>query len=97
MKTTSASSVRAGLVCSIRSSTTSATSWNLHAAIAMNYDVYSADGTLLHGNVSLERAAEIVNLSVEEMAWAIEEHGRCDTADMVVVRNDDVWPGPGEG
>jgi hypothetical protein len=62
----------------------------------MNYDVYSVDGELLHGNICLERVAELLKLSVEEIAWAIEEHGRCDTDRMVVVRNDDVWPGPGE-
>ena len=51
-----------------------------------------ADDTVLHGNVTTEQAAEIVNLSVEEIEWAIEEQGRCDTQDMVVVRDDDVIP-----
>jgi hypothetical protein len=57
-----------------------------------SYDIYSADDTVLHGNVTTEQAAEIVNLSVEEIEWAIEEQGRCDTQDMVVVRDDDVIP-----
>ena len=61
-----------------------------------NYDVYSVNGELLHGDIRLERAAEIANLSVEEIEWAIEEYGRCDTDEVVIVRNEDVWPGSWE-
>ncbi len=50
----------------------------------------------LHGDISLERAAEIANLSVEEIQWAIE-FGRCDADEVVIVQNKDIWLGPFEG
>jgi hypothetical protein len=41
-------------------------------------------------------AKQIAGLSPEEIQWAIEELGRCDTEDFVIVENRDLWPGPFE-
>lgn len=38
-------------------------------------------GELRYSGVTLPVAAELLGLSAADVAWAIDEHGRCDAAD----------------
>lgn len=50
---------------------------------------------LLAGNLSLEQVAAVACLDADEVAWAIEEFGRCDALDasgreLTIVQNNGV-------
>jgi hypothetical protein len=61
------------------------------------YDVYAtnADGEATHrimAGVSLQTAAEAIGVDDDDIEWAIEEEGRCDTDDGIVVEHGDPAP-----
>lgn len=45
----------------------------------MGYDIYTAARVLVRADLSVQEAADLMNLYPEDIAWAIEEYGRCDT------------------
>lgn len=40
----------------------------------------------------LERAAAIAQLNPEEGAWALEEHGQCETDTHLILEPPEPWP-----
>ncbi len=51
----------------------------------MGYDIYDTSNSLFRSEVSLEEAAQLMQLDPHEIIWAIEEFGPCDTETYVVV------------
>jgi hypothetical protein len=61
-------------------------------ASSATYDVYDTSGTLLHSAVCANLAAEVMGLYPEEIEWAVEEFGLCDTGKHVAVEEGDLFP-----
>ena len=58
------------------------------------YKLFKADGTFI-SVTTLSEAAQLLNLAPEEIEWAIEEVGRCDTETYTLISNRrPKWPGP---
>lgn len=52
----------------------------------MRYDVYDATtGVLIHENIDADECERVTLVDARETEWAIEEEGRCDTDDTIVV------------
>lgn len=46
----------------------------------MAYDIYNTStGARIHTNISVEDAAAIIEVDEDELMWAIEEYGECET------------------
>lgn len=62
------------------------------------YDIYESDGTTLRAaSISLAVAAGLAELDETEIEWAIEEEGRCDGPEFIIVEAGDEAPGKYEG
>jgi hypothetical protein len=59
----------------------------------LRYDVFDLMGRRVRTNIDLATVAELLNLHPEDIEWAIEEFGRCDGEEYVVVENGDPFPG----
>ena len=58
------------------------------------YDVYESNGAVLRfAGVPLHVAASLSELDETEIEWAIEEAGRCDGPEFIVVESNDPAPG----
>ena len=53
----------------------------------MRYDIYSVAGEILHMGVEPSIAAGVLNVDEHEIAWAIEDFGRCETEEHIVVQH----------
>jgi len=59
------------------------------------YDIYNQDGrTAIARGIGIDRAAAIAGIDPEDIGWAIDEAGRCDTDTHTIVEAGDPAPGP---
>ena len=55
------------------------------------YTVYTRHGAVAEPCCSLERAAYLADLGEDEVAWCLEDAGRCDTGDCTILPLGEPW------